>query len=130
MRLRRTVRPRGAAEFAGHAEPIGLIVAVADRFQLWRHHGGHGPSALTWLGAAAGATEHGVAWHERPHPHPPLPPVRLAQSFATLGLLAPGRPVPPLGTGEAMNETPATGQESPGRKERRLRLAEAIRLIR
>jgi coenzyme F420-dependent glucose-6-phosphate dehydrogenase len=35
-----------------------------------------------------------------------------------------------LGTGEALNETPATGEEFPGRKERRRRLAEAITLIR
>jgi coenzyme F420-dependent glucose-6-phosphate dehydrogenase len=35
-----------------------------------------------------------------------------------------------VGTGEAMNETPVTGGEFPGRKERRLRLAEAIELIR
>jgi coenzyme F420-dependent glucose-6-phosphate dehydrogenase len=35
-----------------------------------------------------------------------------------------------VGTGEAMNETPVTGGTFPGRKERRLRLAEAIALIR
>jgi coenzyme F420-dependent glucose-6-phosphate dehydrogenase len=35
-----------------------------------------------------------------------------------------------VGTGEAMNETPVTGGEFPGRKERRQRLAEAIELIR
>jgi coenzyme F420-dependent glucose-6-phosphate dehydrogenase len=35
-----------------------------------------------------------------------------------------------VGTGEAMNETPATGGEFPGRKERRQRMAEAIELIR
>jgi coenzyme F420-dependent glucose-6-phosphate dehydrogenase len=57
-------------------------------------------------------------------------PSVVAQSFATLGCLAPGRVFLGVGTGEAMNETPATGAEFPGRKERRLRLAEAIRLIR
>ena len=35
-----------------------------------------------------------------------------------------------VGTGEAMNETPVTGGAFPGRKERRLRLAESIRLMR
>ena len=44
--------------------------------------------------------------------------------------MAPGRVFLGVGTGEAMNETPATGDAFPGRKERRLRLAEAIRLIR
>ena len=45
-------------EFARHAERIGLeIVAISDHFQPWRHHGGHGPNALAWLGAATVATE-------------------------------------------------------------------------
>jgi coenzyme F420-dependent glucose-6-phosphate dehydrogenase len=57
-------------------------------------------------------------------------PSIVAQAFATLGCLAPGRVFLGVGTGEALNETPATGQEFPGRKERRRRLAEAIRLIR
>ena len=35
-----------------------------------------------------------------------------------------------VGTGEAMNETPVTGGAFPGRKERRLRLAESIKLMR
>ena len=57
-------------------------------------------------------------------------PAIIAQAFATLGCLAPGRVFLGVGTGEAMNETPATGAEFPGRKERRLRMAEAIELIR
>jgi coenzyme F420-dependent glucose-6-phosphate dehydrogenase len=57
-------------------------------------------------------------------------PSVVAQSFATLGCLTPGRVFLGVGTGEALNETPATGQEFPGRKERRRRLAEAIELIR
>ena len=57
-------------------------------------------------------------------------PSIIAQAFATLGCLAPGRVFLGVGTGEAMNETPVTGGEFPGRKERRLRLAEAIELIR
>ena len=57
-------------------------------------------------------------------------PAVVAQAFATLGMLAPGRVFLGVGTGEAMNETPVTGGAFPGRKERRLRLAEAIGLIR
>jgi coenzyme F420-dependent glucose-6-phosphate dehydrogenase len=57
-------------------------------------------------------------------------PAVVAQAFATLGCLAPGRVFLGVGTGEAMNETPATGDAFPGRKERRMRLAEAIGLIR
>ena len=57
-------------------------------------------------------------------------PAVIAQAFATLGCLAPGRVFLGVGTGEAMNETPVTGGAFPGRKERRLRLAESIKLIR
>ena len=57
-------------------------------------------------------------------------PAVIAQAFATLGCLTPGRVFLGVGTGEAMNETPVTGGAFPGRKERRMRLAEAIKLIR
>jgi coenzyme F420-dependent glucose-6-phosphate dehydrogenase len=57
-------------------------------------------------------------------------PAVIAQAFATLGCLAPGRVFLGVGTGEAMNETPVTGAAFPAIKERRRRLSEAIRLIR
>jgi coenzyme F420-dependent glucose-6-phosphate dehydrogenase len=57
-------------------------------------------------------------------------PSMIAHAFGTLALLFPGRLFLGVGTGEAMNETPATGGEWPGAKERRLRLAEAIDLMR
>jgi coenzyme F420-dependent glucose-6-phosphate dehydrogenase len=118
-------------EFARHAERIGLeIVGVSDHFQPWRHHGGHAPAAMTWLGAAALATERVMLGTSVLTPTLRYHPSVVAQSFATLGCLAPGRVYLGVGTGEAMNETPATGAEFPGRKERRLRLAEAIELIR
>ena len=56
-------------------------------------------------------------------------PAIVAQAFATLGCLAPGRIFLGVGTGEAMNETPITGGEFPGRKERRLKMAEAITVM-
>jgi coenzyme F420-dependent glucose-6-phosphate dehydrogenase len=57
-------------------------------------------------------------------------PSVVAQSFATLACLAPGRVFLGVGTGEAMNETPPTGSEWPAAKERRLRLRESIELMR
>ena len=118
-------------EFARHAERIGLeSVAISDHFQPWRHHGGHGPNALAWLGAATVATERAVLGTSVLTPTLRYHPSMIAQAFATLGLMAPGRVFLGVGTGEAMNETPATGDAFPERKERRLRLAEAIRLIR
>ena len=118
-------------EFARHAERVGLeIVGVSDHFQPWRHHGGHGPSALTWLGAAAVATDRAVLGTSVLTPTLRYHPSVVAQAFGTLGCLAPGRVFLGVGTGEALNETPATGQLFPGRKERRRRLAEALKLIR
>jgi coenzyme F420-dependent glucose-6-phosphate dehydrogenase len=123
--------PRELLDFASRAEEIGLeIVAVSDHFQPWRHHTGHAPSALTWLGAAAVTTERAVLGTSVLTPTLRYHPSVVAQAFGTLGCLAPGRVFLGLGTGEALNETPATGEEFPGRKERRMRLAEAIKLIR
>jgi coenzyme F420-dependent glucose-6-phosphate dehydrogenase len=118
-------------EYTRHAERVGLeLVAISDHFQPWRHHGGHAPAAMTWLGAAAVATERAVLGTSVLTPTLRYHPSVVAQSFATLGCIAPGRVFLGVGTGEAMNETPATGQEFPGRKERRQRMAEAIKLIR
>jgi coenzyme F420-dependent glucose-6-phosphate dehydrogenase len=118
-------------EFSRQAEQVGLeVVGVSDHFQPWRHHGGHAPAAMTWLGAAGQRTERAVLGTSVLTPTLRYHPAVVAQSFATLGCLTPGRVFLGVGTGEALNETPATGEEFPGRKERRRRLAEAIELIR
>ena len=79
-------------EFSRHAERVGLeMVGVSDHFQPWRHHGGHAPAALTWLGAAAVATERAVLGTSVLTPTLRYHPSVVAQSFATLGCLAPGR---------------------------------------
>lgn len=123
--------PRELLEFSVLAEELGLdVVAISDHFQPWRHHGGHAPSALTWLGAAGQATSRVTLGTSVLTPTLRYHPAMIAQAFATLGVLDPGRVFLGVGTGEAMNETPATGDEFPGRKERRMRLAEAIELIR
>jgi coenzyme F420-dependent glucose-6-phosphate dehydrogenase len=123
--------PRELLELSVLAERLGLeIVAVSDHFQPWRHHGGHGPAALPWLGAVGEATQTAALGTSVLTPTMRYHPSMIAQAFATLGVLFPGRVFLGVGTGEAMNETPATGAEWPGPKERRLRLAEAIQLIR
>jgi coenzyme F420-dependent glucose-6-phosphate dehydrogenase len=123
--------PRQLLEFSAEAEMLGLdIVSVSDHFQPWRHRGGHAPSALVWLGALGEATERVVLGTSVLTPTLRYEPAVIAQAFATLGSLYPGRVFLGVGTGEAMNETPVTATEFPGRKERRMRLAEAIELIR
>jgi coenzyme F420-dependent glucose-6-phosphate dehydrogenase len=123
--------PRELLEFSREAERLGLdVVSVSDHFQPWRHHGGHAPNALVWLGAAGEATERVALGTSVLTPTMRYEPAVIAQAFGTLGALHPGRVFLGVGTGEAMNETPVTAAEFPGRKERRLRLAEAIELIR
>jgi coenzyme F420-dependent glucose-6-phosphate dehydrogenase len=123
--------PRTLLEYSQQAERVGLeIVAISDHFQPWRHHGGHSPAALPWLGAAACATSGAVLGTSVLTPTLRYEPAIIAQAFATLGCLAPGRVFLGVGTGEAMNETPVTAAEFPSRKERRMRLAESIELIR
>jgi coenzyme F420-dependent glucose-6-phosphate dehydrogenase len=123
--------PGELLELAVEAERSGLeLVAVSDHFQPWRHTGGHSPAALPWLGAAGQRTDRAVLGTSVLTPTLRYHPSVIAQAFATLGCLTPGRVFLGVGTGEALNETPVTGGEFPGRKERRQRLAEAIELIR
>jgi coenzyme F420-dependent glucose-6-phosphate dehydrogenase len=122
---------RELLEFSLAAERCGLdTIAVSDHFQPWRHTGGHAPAAMTWLGALAQAADGARLGTSVLTPTMRYHPSIVAQSFATLARLARGPVFLGVGTGEAMNETPATGAPWPGAKERRLRMAEAISLIR
>jgi coenzyme F420-dependent glucose-6-phosphate dehydrogenase len=123
--------PRELLELSIMAERLGLdSIALSDHFQPWRHHGGHAPAALPWLGTAGACTEQARIGTSVLTPTLRYQPAIIAQAFATLGCLFPGRVWLGVGTGEAMNETPVTGNVWPGAKERRRRLAEAIDLIR
>ena len=122
--------PSTLLDFTVQAERHGFELAgVSDHFQPWRHTGGHSPAAIPWLAAAGQRTSGLVLGTSVLTPTLRYHPSVVAQEFATLGCLTPGRVFLGVGTGEAMNETPVTGGEFPGRKERRQRLAEAIELI-
>jgi len=113
------------------AEELGYdLVAVSDHFQPWRHHGGHAPLVFTWLGALAASTSRVTLGTSVLTPILRYHPSVVAQGFATLAQLAPGRVLLGVGSGEAMNEVPATGADWPSGKERRARLREAVQLIR
>ena len=123
--------PRRLLDYSVQAEELGLeIVAVSDHFQPFRHTGGHGPASLPWLGALGERTERALFGTSVLTPTMRYHPSVVAQAFATLACLNPGRVFLGVGTGEALNETPATGAPWPGAKERRRRLAEAIELMR
>src|SRR5690349_24802994 len=83
--------PRPLLSLSAQAEALGLdTVAISDHFQPWRHHGGHSPAALPWLGAATAATERAVLGTSVLTPTLRYHPSVIAQAFATLGVLAPG----------------------------------------
>ena len=123
--------PQELLDLSVYAEELGLdVVAVSDHFQPWRHTGGHSPSVLPWLGALGQRTNRAHMGTSVLTPTLRYHPSVVAQAFATLACLAPGRVFLGVGTGEAMNETPPTGSEWLGAKERRQRLREAVELMR
>jgi coenzyme F420-dependent glucose-6-phosphate dehydrogenase len=128
--------PRELVEIAVVAEAHGMeSVAVSDHFQPWRHEGGHSPFSLAWMAAVGERTSTVQIGTSVMTPTFRYNPAVLAQAFATLGCLYPGRIMLGVGTGEALNEI-ATGfrgageQDWPEFKERFARLREAIDLMR
>lgn len=123
--------PRELINYSKLAEDGGLeTIAVSDHFQPWRHKGGHTPAVFSWLGALGENTDRAAIGTSVLTPTMRYHPSIVAQNFATLACLNPGRVFLGVGTGEALNETPATAAEWPGAKERRAMLREAIELIR
>jgi len=122
--------PRELLDFSCLAEEVGFdSVFVSDHFQPWKHTDGHAPNSLAWLGALGARTRRVTIGTSVATPTFRYHPSIVAQAFGTLGAMFPGRVVLGLGTGESLNEVPATGMEWPGAKERRDRLREAVRLI-
>ena len=123
--------PRELLEFSVHAEKVGFdSIMVSDHFQPWRHTNGHAPYSLGWLGALGERTSRAIIGTSVLTPTFRYHPSIVAQAFATLGLLCPGRVILGIGTGESLNEVPATGMAWPGFKERFGRLRESIELMR
>jgi coenzyme F420-dependent glucose-6-phosphate dehydrogenase len=121
--------PRELLEYSILAEQIGMdSVFISDHLQPWRHDGGHAPFAMSWLGALGASTERIMMGTSVLTPTFRYHPVIVAQSFATLGCLFPGRMALGMGTGESMNEAPL-GIQWPDGKERFARFREAIALI-
>lgn len=124
--------PRELVEIAVAAEQHGMeSVAVSDHFQPWRHEGGHAPFSLSWMAAVGERTKTITIGTSVMTPTFRYNPAVLAQAFATMGCLYPGRIMLGVGTGEALNEvvTGWTG-EWPEFKERFARLREAVDLMR
>ncbi len=124
--------PRELVEIAVAAEAHGMqSVAVSDHFQPWRHEGGHSPFSLSWMAAVGERTTTITIGTSVMTPTFRYNPAVLAQAFATMGCLYPGRIMIGVGTGEALNEV-ATGWRAdwPEFKERFARLRESVELMR
>ncbi|MDQ6658061.1 MAG: glucose-6-phosphate dehydrogenase (coenzyme-F420) [Actinomycetota bacterium] len=121
--------PTELAAFAVLAEQAGFdSVFVSDHFQPWRHDGGHAPAALPWLGAVGAKTQRILLGTSVLTPTFRYHPAVIAQAFATLGVLYPGRVILGVGSGESLNEVPL-GLQWPDGKERFARMKEAVALI-
>jgi coenzyme F420-dependent glucose-6-phosphate dehydrogenase len=84
--------PRELVELAVAAEQHGFeSVAVSDHFQPWRHTGGHAPSALAWMAAVGERTSQVRIGTSVLTPTFRYNPAVLAQTFATMSCLYPGR---------------------------------------
>ncbi|MGH3263127.1 MAG: glucose-6-phosphate dehydrogenase (coenzyme-F420), partial [Trebonia sp.] len=115
--------------YKASAEQCGFdSVFVSDHLQPWRHDGGHAPFGIAWLGALGARTQRVTIGTSVLTPTFRYHPAIVAQAFATLGCLYPGRVVLGMGTGESMNEVPL-GLEWPEGKERFARFREAVKLI-
>jgi coenzyme F420-dependent glucose-6-phosphate dehydrogenase len=92
-------------DFGTLAEAAGFdSVFVSDHFQPWRHNGGHAPNSIAWLGALGARTKRVTIGTSVLTPTFRYHPSIVAQGFATLGVMLPGRIVLGVGTGESMNE--------------------------
>ena len=122
--------PRDLLEFSVLAEEQGFdSVWISDHFQPWKHIDGHAPFSLAWLAALGERTSRITIGTSVATPTFRYHPAIVAQAFGTIGALNPGRVVLGVGTGESMNEVPATGMKWPKYKERFGRLRESIELM-
>ncbi len=125
--------PRELVELGVAAEEAGMQSAfVSDHFQPWRHEGGHAPFAIAWMTAVGERTREITLGTSVLTPTFRYNPAVVAQAFATMGCLYPGRVVLGVGSGEALNELATGGVTGdwPDFKERFARLRESVRLMR
>ena len=123
-------QPDVALNHAVLAEQYGFeSIWASDHFMPWYHTNATSAFCWSWLGAAAQATKSIKYGTGLTCPTIRYNPAIVAQAFATLDHMFPGRIFLSLGTGEALNEMPM-GYNWPPHSERLRRLEEAIEVIR
>lgn len=115
-----------AAEEAG----FGLL-ATSDHLQPWQTNEGHAGEAWVTMGALTQKTKRVWIGTTVTCPTFRYNPAVVAEAFASLSLLAPGRIFLGIGSGEALNEEAAVGDwpKWPERSERLLEAQEIIRQL-
>jgi coenzyme F420-dependent glucose-6-phosphate dehydrogenase len=103
-------------------------LACSDHLQPWWEPGESG-HAWVWLGAAGQATETVSLGTAVTPPGPRHHPVLIAQAWATLERLFPGRPFLGIGSGESLNESPLAAIWPPV-SEQVERMEEGLEIIR
>lgn len=122
--------PDEVVELAAAAEGAGFAgIWASDHFHPWQDNQGHAGQAWVTLAAIGQRTNRAALGTAVTCPTYRYHPAVVAQAFATLGVLYPGRVFLGVGTGEAVNEVPAGGGWGPF-PSRLARLREAITLIR
>jgi F420-dependent hydroxymycolic acid dehydrogenase len=97
-------------EFAPMAEEAGFdALSTSDHFQPWQANEGHVGMAWVTLSAVGQRTKSIPYGTGVTCPTYRYNPAIVAEAFATLGLLNPGRVFLGVGTGEALNEVTAGG---------------------
>jgi coenzyme F420-dependent glucose-6-phosphate dehydrogenase len=113
---------------AVEAERAGFDgIGCSDHLQPW-WEGGESGHAWVWLGAAGHATESAAIGTAVTPPGPRYHPILIAQAWATLEAMFPGRPFLGIGSGESLNESPL-GADWPSPAEQVERMDEALEII-
>lgn len=120
--------PNELLNFAVKSEKFGFdTIWSSDHFHPWAHTNAESGFAWVWLASAAERTRK-VSLGSVTPPLLRYHPGIVAQAFATLNFMYPGRIFLCLATGESMNEVPI-GLRWPPYKERLARLEEAIIIV-
>jgi coenzyme F420-dependent glucose-6-phosphate dehydrogenase len=116
--------------FVVGAEKAGFgTTMTSDHFHPWWHDNAYGNFTWVWIAAAAERTKKMQFVTGVTAPVYRYHPAIIAQAFASLDVLYPGRIGLGLGSGEAMNESPL-GFDWPRPRARLTRTEEAIHIIR
>ena len=122
--------PKDLVRYAVSAEDSGFDFEVcSDHFSPWLTSQGHAPNAWAVLGAVAQVTERVDLYSYVTCPTMRYHPAVVAQQAATVQILADGRFVLGLGSGENLNEH-VVGKGWPTIERRQDMLREAIKIIR